>query len=320
MLTATILVLIGTGLLYFGAEALVTGAASIALRFGVSALVVGLTVVSFCTSMPEGIASLTAQLRGDHGDVALGNIIGSNISNIALILGCTALVRPIRIFPKVVSREMPIMVVVSTLLLVVMSFGEIGLASGLVLIALLFAYIAYQFVHDEKSEAYSGLGGKDDLEIFRIMRTSSTGLACLLGGGILTLVLGGYLLVEGAMQIAQSVGMSDRVIGLTVVAIGTSLPELATSMVASLRGNDDISLGNVIGSNIFNILCILGGIACIAPIQFSSQMMSFDVIVMLAISLGLWLLMWKQQCLGRVRGGILLSVYVSYVWYLVCCS
>ena len=285
MALAILLFLLGLVLLYFGAEWLVAGASSAALRFGIAPLVVGLTVVAFGTSAPELLVSLLALADGKDG-ISVGNIIGSNIANIALILGCASLVRPIQVSEIAVKREYPIMLAASGLLVLLAHDGKITRIDAGIMLVCMAAFLGVSLWRGLK-------GGKDaelpeELEEIDLDEDSLGKDLLLVGGGILGLALGAYLLVENSIFIAKEFNVPDLVIGISIVAIGTSLPELATSVVASYRGESDISVGNVIGSNIFNILLVLGVVAMILPITVGQVAIDIDMWVMLAISIIIW--------------------------------
>ena len=312
MLLAYIFVLSGALLLYIGAEALVAGASRLAARLGVPPLVIGLTVVSLCTSLPEAVASLFAQFNGGLGNLALGNVIGSNIANIGLILGTTVLIRSVEVHRDIVKREIPILLLVTFLVTFLMMQGDITRFSGGVLLLGLLIYVVYEYWQGSQTPEEDN----DVLEVegpFANIGEQNSSLLILLGLGALTLVFGGYLLIDGAVTLAQHWGVSYRVIGLSIVAIGTSLPELATSVVAALRGNSDISVGNVVGSNIFNLLFIVGGVATVAPIRFDKAAMLGDAMIMILYTCLLWGLCSRRLELGRKSGSIFLGSYLIYM-------
>lgn len=304
-----IFLLLGVALLYLGAELLVQGASQLALSWGVSSLVVGLTVVSFATSSPEAVASLMAQLSAGSGEMALGNVVGSNIANMGLILGCTCLISPITFCSKMQLREMPIMLVATLLLSLFFFRGTMGQLEGLFLLALLLLYVAFHVWQSHRlAELRHEKAGRS--------KVSRAWDLTLVGAGTVLLVAGGYCLVTGSVSLMAYLGVSERVIGLTVIALGTSLPELAASVVAALRGESDIAIGNVVGSNIFNLLLIVGLIAVIAPVTAGAEFLQRDVPVMLGLSLFLWVMMWGTKRLGRRKGALLLLAYCSYIYSL----
>jgi len=300
------LLLIGAGivLLYVGGEALVRGAVGIAERFGLSPLVIGLTVVSFGTSSPELAATLAATLDGAN-EVAFGNIVGSNIANIALVLGLTATVFPTRGNSTLLKREIPAVILASLLLFWFIKDSVIGRGEGLIMLALLISSLVY-VLRAEAAQEDSEVGANP---------TPLLKATIMVAAGIGLLVLGADLLVEGARSMAQRAGISDRVIGLTMVAFGTSLPELASSIVAATKKQGDIVLGNVIGSNFFNILFILGITTTVRPLAIEGGALP-HLLVMLGLSLVLWALLYVRSQVGRREGLALVSTYLIYVYYL----
>ncbi len=307
MLEAFVLVAIGMLFLYGGAEALVHGASRLALSLGISPLVVGLTIVSLGTSLPEAVASLLSQFVGGSGDIALGNVIGSNVANIGLVAGCAAVIRPIKVNHELIVQESLLMLGVTLLLLALMAFWSLNRVVGLLLLSLLVLFLVWQVTKAKNGPT------KEKIPPTTAEKIRDIGWLLL---GLFGLLIGGYCLVTGAVAVAKHFGISERVIGLTVVALGTSLPELATSVVAAWRGQEELSIGNVIGSNIFNILFIAGGVALITPITFSANLLSVDGVVMLAFSLMLWLMMWRGHGISRSEGVCLLLGYGGYVTYL----
>lgn len=298
--------------LTIGADGLVRGASSLARRFGLSPLLIGLTVVAYGTSAPEMVVSLRAALGG-ASDIALGNVVGSNISNIGLILGATALLCPIRGTAKAVRIDVPFMIGVSALLLGLMGDSVIGRLNGVVLVA---GAVAYTVIRVWSSREESRPAVRDEFDV-EVPSQQGWGWDLVYGvGGLLLLVLGARLLVSGAVTIAESMGVSSLVIGLTVVAVGTSLPELATSLAAALRGHADLALGNVVGSNIVNILAILGVTACVRPIG-AAGLRWVDGGVMLGLALLTLPFLWTGLAFSRWEGGVLLAVYVAYMAFLV---
>jgi cation:H+ antiporter len=312
MLLAVAFLLAGALLLFVGAESVVRGSASIAVRAGVTPLVIGLTVVAFGTSAPELIVSVSAALTG-YGAIAVGNVVGSNISNIALILGITAIIAPPEIHAQVIRRDLPILVATTVLLVVLMSDDHLGRIEGVCLLLGLVVYTGWtlraarlepstvQHEFDEVIPKPVGPAWRD---------------VAFVAGGMLLLVGGAHLLVRGAVIVATAAGISDTVIGLTVVAIGTSLPELVTSFVAAVRRQSDIAVGNVVGSNIFNSLGIIGAAALARPIaEFGMRPVDFGVMLILTVIL--LPLMRTGFRLSRWEGGLLLAGYVAYLGYLL---
>ena len=301
--------LIGLALLYCGAEYLVRGGSAIASRSCVSPLVIGLTLVAFGTSAPELFVSTGAALHG-LGDICIGNVVGSNICNIALILGLSALMSPLAVNAEIFKRDLPIMILASVVLTVVcLLCGGIGRVVGL-----LFAVgiVVYTVVGVRSSSEKCGTGTASPQR-----EALSRGMAYFaVIGGLLALVGGAKLILLGAVALEKHFGVSDEFVALTVVAIGTSLPELATSVVAAKKGEADIAIGNVVGSNIFNILGILGVSALLRPVAVEG-MDWVDFGMMLVTAVGLWPLMGARGRLGRFEGVLLLAVYGIYLWWLV---
>ncbi len=302
----------GLAMLYLGGEALVRGASGLAFRFGMSSLAIGLTVVAIGTSMPELTVSVDATLAG-LGDIAIGNVVGSNICNVGLILGVASLLRPSVVSAKVVRLDAPLMVVVSLCLALALFDGVVSRFEGSLLLIGLAAYIGFTFWES-----------KQQIDLIEVEPPAADpvpvlGLPlgfALVGGGLGLLVGGGHFLVTSAVEIAATLGVSQAVIGLTVVAVGTSLPELVTSVVASLRGHADIAIGNVVGSNIFNILGIVGTSAIIEPLRLGGVGWT-DIGVMNALACLLVFSLFVGPSLGRIEGVVLLSCYVLYLGVLV---
>lgn len=314
MLIALLQILFGFALLYGAGDLLVRGSSRLALGFGISPLVVGLTVVAFGTSAPELAVSINAALLG-RDDIAIGNVIGSNICNIGLIVGLSGLVRAMRVEIQLIRIDMPIMVGCSLLLLGLLLDGRISRTEGAVLATGIVAYVVFTLVMARRQGAASATatGALADAAAGRSHRLLSLGLVI---AGVAGLTLGARVFVDGAVTIALALGISTAVIGLTVVAVGTSLPELATSVVAAVRREGDIAIGNVVGSNIFNLLSILGITALIQPLSIGGVRL-VDVVVMLGFAMALWLFMaWRSQ-VTRVEAGILLAAYLGYLGWLV---
>lgn len=299
MLTYLILAF-GLVALFVGGDFLVKGASGLALRFGLSPMVIGLTVVGFGTSAPELLVSLNAALGGQSG-IAIGNVVGSNIANTLLILGLAALLAPIVVTFKTIRRDLGWMVAATLALPLVLWSGDMGRVEGLVLVAGLAVFLitslqAGGHIPDEITPAGS---------LWRNL--------LLTLGGLVTLMVGAHYLVQSATIIARDFGVSEAMIGLSIVAVGTSLPELATTVTAVIRGQRDIAIGNVIGSNIFNILGILGVTALVTPIPVAARFVSVDIPFLLgltAVTLGL---LWLTGRLGRITGAIMLLAYAGYL-------
>lgn len=296
--------------LFLGGEGLIRGSSSLAIRVGISPLVVGLTVVAFGTSSPELLVSLKAAIMGSSS-IALGNVIGSNIANIALILGLSAVITPIEVHANVIKREIPIMIVVSLLLIFFLLDGTLGFIEGLIFIILLIAYTVVNILLSLKEnkeiekEFEEGLKSRLNIPLATLFIIV----------GLVFLFFGADLFLKGAISLAKMFNVSDAIIGLTIVAVGTSLPELFTSIVATIKKESDIAVGNVVGSNIFNILSILGISAIIVPIS-SSQISIFDLGAMLAAALILLPLSYTGFRISRLEGLLLLIGYFAYIFLL----
>ena len=311
---------IGLVCLVGGAELLVRGAASIATRLGIAPVIIGLTVVAFGTSAPELAVSVSAGFSGE-GEVAFGNVAGSNIVNILLILGGSAVIGSLAVTQRIIRLDIPLLVGVSLVALVMSLDNEIGRIDGAILFVGIVAYTAW-LVRAGRNERTDVLEEYDDavesleVEVVDKPLAVQAGLVAL---GLAVLVLGSQLLVGSATDIAEDLGVSDLVIGLTVVAVGTSLPELATSFLASMRGQRDIAVGNVVGSNLFNLMCVLGltGIVSPDPVPVSDASLRVDFPVMLAATIVLVPIIWKGFEIRRSEGVILIAFYALYVTYLV---
>ena len=302
----------GISLLFIGAEGLIRGSSNLAIKIGITPLVVGLTVVAFGTSTPELVVSLKAALMG-NSSIALGNVIGSNIANIALILGVAALIRPLDVHANVIMREIPIMIGISLLLIILLLDGELGLIDGIIFVAGIVVYTIVNIILARKEknpevdvEFKKGLESKLGVTISIVFMIVGLGL----------LILGANLFVQSAIAIAKLFHLSDAVIGLTIVAVGTSIPELITSIVAAYKKEADIAIGNVVGSNIFNILSILGITAIIIPIS-SAGISYVDLGIMLIAAIVLFPLSRTGFSITRWEGAILLAGYVVYIYHLI---
>lgn len=310
MLLASALFFVGLVILYYGAEFLVEGSSRFALSFGVRPLIVGMTVVALATSMPELMVSLFAAFK-DSPDIAAGNIIGSNIANIGLILGVSALFSPVTVSSGAVKREIPIMLGASLLLYAVVFDGILSYFDGLLLLVALTLFLAYCVYYGR-----SGGGGEESQNVSEDRRRGRGKDFLYILVGIVGLAFGADLMVRSAVTIARSLGISELVIGLTVVAVGTSLPELAASAVSAVKGEADISVGNVIGSNIFNLLFVLGVCALIHPLAIEPSVLRIQIPVMLFFSFALIPLLGRTLTLGRSKGGILTISYVLFIVFL----
>ncbi len=310
--------LIGFALLYFGAEWLVKGSSSLARSLGVTPIVIGLTVVAFGTSAPELVVSLISSIQG-KSMIAVGNVVGSNICNIALVLGLSAIFNPIKSDPSVVRRDIPIMLAISVYLLLLTLNSNLGRIEGTTLFAGIIIYTFLNYYLAKKETA-----GTSDIESelqeigFVASRPKQILLIVI---GIAGVVGGAQIVVDNAVKIMTILGVSEKFIGLTIVAFGTSLPELATSVVAAMRGEMDISIGNLVGSNVFNIMSVLGVASMVRPIPipggFFESGLWIDYLVMMFTSFLPWLMMRKDFSVNRRDGFILLFCYFGYLTYLI---
>ena len=307
----------GLGALVLGADVLVRGAARLALGWGLSPLVIGLTVVAFGTSAPELAVSVGAALDG-RTDIALGNVVGSNIFNILGILGLSALILPLAVNLQIIRQEVPVMIGSALLLALLALDGEIGLLDGTMLFGLLVVYTAFLVRQSRRLGADAG-ESEFAADIGKATATRPLLSAAMVAGGLVLLVAGAQALVAAATAFARDLGLSELVIGLTIVAVGTSLPELATSIMAALRGQRDIAVGNIIGSNIFNILGCLGLTALVAGggVPVPPSVLRFDLWVMLAASLACLPIFVTGRSIARWEGAVLLSYYAAYTVYLL---
>lgn len=306
------LITLGLVLLYFGAEGLVRGSASLAYRLQVSPLIIGLTIVAFGTSMPEMVVSTQTAVNG-QGDLSIGNVVGSNIFNIAFILGLAAIIRPLKIKLQLVRIDTPIMILTAVIFYLFFLDSRLERWEGLILFGLIILYtlLNLYFGKNQKRQQIDA----DSVVVPPTLKHVYWEIL-LIAGGLVTLVIGANALIKGSVELARRIGLSEAVIGLTIVAAGTSLPELATSVVAAFRKESDIAVGNVVGSNIFNILGILGLSAILAPIQ-GRGISPVDIYLMLAVSIALLPLMWTGFTLKRWEGTLLILSYCSYIFYLL---
>ena len=299
----------GIALLYYGAEFLIKGGVSIALKLKVPSLIIGLTLVAFGTSAPELVVSIDAALKGS-GDISIGNVVGSNICNMALILGLSAAISPLAVQKKLLRFDLPLLTAAS-IFVVHFCFLSRGITrwQGGIFFAGIIAYTAYSIYSGKKD----GSDSDDEISSSKIYPYYLAAIFVI--GGFLGLVAGAKLFVNAAILIARAGGISDAVIGLTVVALGTSLPELATSVVAAIKGEQDIAIGNVIGSNIFNILCILGIAPLISPIH-APTIDLIDLGMMLFLTIALFPIMRTGWKINRAEGAFLLLIYCGYTAWL----
>lgn len=318
MILNIVLLLIGFILLIKGADVLVDGSSAIAKKFGISNVVIGLTVIAFGTSMPELIVNIIASIQG-NSDIGMGNVVGSNIANILLILGLAALFSTLKVNSSIIKKEIPFSILASVALFILINSsiingaGKDGLmrSGGLILILFFCIFLYYIFSVAKKDEVLEKEGTK-------IKDISQPLSIVMIIGGIVALFFGGKFIVDGAVVIASSLGLSQALIGLTIVAVGTSLPELAASVVAARKNQADMAIGNVVGSNIFNILWILGISAVINPLDYNPAM-NFDILFLVFVSVMIFPLIFlgRKYHFTKKEGFILIGLYVAYLVYII---
>lgn len=306
--------LIGGGILLLaGGEVLVRGSVAVASRLGVSKMLIGLTLVGFGTSTPELVASLNAALAGSPG-IAIGNVVGSNIANVLLILGVAALILPLKANPEAFRRDRWVLLFTAALLLAFSLAGTIGRLAGGLFVLLLAGYTAFSYLSDRrKGDAAAQLHESEAEQALPPHPNITVGLVQAIGG-IAAVIFGADLLVDGAISVARAAGISEALIGLTLVAVGTSLPELITSIMASIRRHGDVAFGNIVGSNIFNILGIAGVTALVRPIAVPVEIIRFDIWVMLAVTLLLIFFAVSRWRIERWEAVIFLMLYLVYLF------
>lgn len=305
-------VLGGFMLLLGGAEFLVRGAVQVAARAGLSAMLIGMTVVAFGTSAPEFVVSLSAALDGAPG-IALGNVIGSNIANIWLILGATAVFAPVVVDVRAVIRDGLMLVGSSLLFTWLCLLGTIESVAGALLLFLLFAYFLRSYLRERANGSASAHLHEREAEEFQDVKMNAWLAWLSLLGGLAAVAYGAEVLVDGGTQIARSAGVPEEVIGLTLIAFGTSLPELAASVMAAWRGHTDVAIGNVVGSNLFNLLGVAGGVAAITTLPVPDQIRDFDLWVMMAATVMMLAFLLQGSRLGRREGALFVGIYAAYV-------
>ncbi|WP_018652579.1 calcium/sodium antiporter [Actinobacillus capsulatus] len=316
MLYASLAIVIGLILLVWSADKFVEGAASSARHFGMSPLLIGIVIVGFGTSAPEMIVSASSALKGASG-IALGNAYGSNITNIALILGVTALIKPIMVASEVIKLELPVLILVTVISAYMLFDAQVTQLEAVILLVIFTLYMSWTI--------WVGLRNKDDaLAQTESLQTEQLPLKKALFWvviGLAFLMASSQLLVWGAVEVAKYFGVSDLVIGLTIVAVGTSLPELASSIIAARKGESDLAVGNIVGSNLFNSLAVVGIAGAIEPMQVEAAVFSRDMLVMFALTLLLFFFAYsfkkKQAKITRLEGGIFLLCYIGYTLYLL---
>ena len=300
----------GLVLLFFGGESLVRGSVAIANRFGISRLVVGLVIVGFGTSAPELLVSIQAAMAGSP-DIAIGNVVGSNIANILLIIGVAALIAPVGNADTAIRRDAAIMLAVSLGLVGILLTGQVSRLAGIAMLVLLGLYLGVTYVLERKRQASAFVHEAEEVEDIPLTALVAAGAVVL---GLAFLVFGASLLVDGASGIARDFGVSEAIIGLTVVAFGTSLPELATAVVAAIRRHSDVMLANVIGSSIFNILGVLGVTATIGAIPVAGRFGTADGPIMAAVAFATVVMLFTMKAFGRTVGIVLLASYLGYIF------
>ncbi|WP_308597199.1 calcium/sodium antiporter [uncultured Parabacteroides sp.] len=308
MITSLTLLILSLMVLYIGAGWLVQGSSALALKANISPLVIGLTIVAFGTSAPELAVSLGATLRG-QGDIAIGNIVGSNIFNIGVILGVSATICPLQVKKQLLRIDIPIMLAATILFTILFWNGTLGRMEGLFFLTGIIIYTLFSLLYSRKQEE------EPNLELEEQPKHWAVDTLTIIGG-LVVLVFASRLLVDNAVSIAKELGVSEAVIGLTIVAAGTSMPELATSVVAAYKHKTDIAIGNIVGSNLFNILAIAGSCSLMHPIE-AKNVNYIDLLVMLAISILLLPLMKSGQKISRTEGAALILIYVIYLFWLL---
>ena len=311
MLTAIAAILVGLVILVWSADRFVLGAAATARHLGMSPLLIGMTIVSLGTSAPEIFVSATASLEGS-GILAIGNALGSNITNVGLVLGVTALIAPLPIQGKMLKKEIPILLLVTVIAGLVLQDLELSFWDGVVMLVCLVITLFWLFNETSEQE----IGGLDEEEVEALEQTSTAKSIMWLVIGLIALMISAKLLVWGAVDVARYFGISELIIGLTIVAIGTSLPELAASVASALKGHHDIAIGNIIGSNIFNLLAVLPIPGLIAPLMIDGVVIERDYMTMLGLTIGLIAIIalsFRRGVIPRFTGVILLAAYIAYM-------
>lgn len=308
MLTSTLILLAGLALLTLGANWLVEGSSSLALHLGIRPIVVGMTVVAFGTSMPEFVFNLAATLKGSN-DLGLGNIVGSNIANIGLVLGVSALIHPIKIDKKLIKAEYPFVLGTSLLFFILALDGEIGQIDGIILTILFVLFLIFMFKNSASAPKDFEADLSDDVVKKSFLRQIGEALL-----GLTLLIVGARLMVESATDLARALHISELVIGLSIIAIGTSLPELAASVVSTIKKEADISMGNVLGSNIFNILFVIGILSIFLPTAAKGEFtLTIHFPAMIVMTVLLYPLLLLKTHISRIDGVLFLLLYVAYM-------
>ncbi len=307
---------LGLLLLLVGGELLVRGAVSSAKALGVSPLLIGLTLVGFGTSTPELVTSVTAAMNGSPG-IAVGNVVGSNIANILFILGLSAVIYPMAVNPKGFKRDALMVSAAALACMGVVLYGRMGMLMGFAFIASLLAYVVFVYLQEKRAPDEAAVVAEHRAEDARKGPGSMALSLVMAVGGIAITIFGAGYLVDGSIALAKNLGISDTIIGLTIVAVGTSMPELVTSVMAALRKHADVAYGNIVGSNIFNVLFILGTTSIIKPIEMPRQIATFDIWVMLAATGLLVYFARTGTKLQRWEGWVFMACYAAYTGYLI---
>lgn len=318
MTVAIVYIIVGLAILIWSGDRFVTGASSLARNLGISPMLIGLTIVAFGTSAPEIFIAIMASLHGNPG-IAVGDAIGSNIANIGMVIGITALIKPIQVHSRALKREFPLLIIVSLLTLLTLWDGFLGQTEGMFLVAGLIAAVIWLFYTGLKTPKDEPMAQEFAQEI-QPHRITNKKASLLIVIGLILLPISSRILVLGAIEIAKILGVSDLFIGLTIVAIGTSLPEAATSIICILKNESDIALGNILGSNVFNLLAVLGISAIIHPIPISRFVLFRDYGVMLAFTFALTAMAYGFKGPGkvnRIEGALLLIAFIFYIGYLI---
>lgn len=313
MFTIITLLIFGLTLLYFGAEGLVRGASSLSLRLGIQPLTIGLTVVAFGTSMPELFVSLKSSLS-HYGSISIGNVVGSNIFNIAVIIGIAALIRPLKIQIQLIRWDTPVMIGVALIFVFFFRDLFISRGEGIIFTVMILLYTILNGYFAQQESRKKNLTATRETVAHQTGSIWSDGI--LIIGGLLLLILGSNILVNNAVKLARASGVSEALIGLTIIAAGTSLPELATSLIASLKKEPEIAIGNIVGSNIFNLLCIVGLTSLIAPIECTG-ISPIDIWTMVGLSALLFPIMISGMKISRGEGILLILIYIGYLAWLL---
>lgn len=312
IIKAILMLVIGFVFLIKGADCFVEGSSSVAKKFKVPSIIIGLTIVAMGTSLPECAVSIAASITNNN-TLAVSNVTGSNIFNLMMVCGICALFNPLTVEKDTLKKEFPFSVICAGLLLGLGCFGmTLGRVDGVVLLVLFAAFIFWMIFSAIKARK-EGKEVEVDTGSDKILPGWKCALFIILGAA--AIALGGDWVVDGAVVIAEAMNISQTVIGLTIVAVGTSLPELVTSIVAAKKGEEDLALGNVIGSNIFNILLVLGAAATISPVQFLMENV-IDIVVLIAFSLLVWIFCWTKQRIGKIEGAIMVALYAAYAVYI----